>query len=552
MLVLLSCPSPWPGAVAAEPPRALAHAWSSLTSEGLLRHIRVLASDEFEGRGPGTPGEDKSVEYITAQFKALGLKPGNPDGTYVQAVPLVGLTTQPTGSYRAGDQLTELTFPDDAVVWSKRFTPEVKVEDSEIVFVGYGVVAPEYGWDDYKGVDLHGKTLLMLINDPPVPDPTDAKELNPRMFKGKAMTYYGRWTYKYEMAAEKGAAAALIVHETGPAGYPWRVVVGSNARENFDLDTPDRYAGRASVEGWVTLERARKLCAATGFDFDSLKRAAVSKDFKPITLGSKASFALRMQMREVKSRNVIARLEGSDSKLRDQYVIYTAHWDHLGRDPHLEGDQIYHGAIDNASGTASVIELAQAFTRLSRPPKRSVLFLSVTAEEKGFLGSRYYASHPLYPIARTVAEMNIDGVNAWGRTRTVEIIGLGQSTLEEVATHVAEAQSRVVLGESEPEKGYYYRSDHFEFAKVGVPALYIQGGIDFIGKPKEFGLEKAREYTEQDYHKVTDTIKPGWDLSGAVEDLRLLLQTGWTVAEEKHWPEWKDGSEFKARRDAQL
>ena len=537
---------------ASEVPRQIQAGLASISSDGVLQHIRVLASDEFEGRAPGTTGEEKSISYLTDRFKALGLKPGNPDGSYIQDVPMVGITAQAKGSFGVGENQKELVFPSNCVIWSKHTVAEIGVTNSEVIFVGYGVVAPEYKWDDYKDADVRGKTILMLINDPQLPDPDDPTKLDERYFKGKAMTYYGRWTYKYEIAAEKGAAAAIIIHETGPAGYPWAVVEGSNSRENFDLESPDGNAGRVAVEGWITLEQARAWLASTRFDYEALKRAAAKRDFHPVALGSTASFAVHNTIRRVQSRNVIARLEGSDSRLRNQYVIYTAHWDHLGRDPKREGDQIYNGALDNASGCAGLLELAKAFTQLKPAPKRSILFLSVTAEEKGLLGSRYYASHPLYPLERTLANLNMDGLNPWGRTHDIEVIGIGNTTLEDwLAGFVAE-QGRVVQADSEPEKGRFYRSDHFEFAKVGVPAIYAKGGIDYLGKGKEFGMKKSEEYTTKDYHKVSDEVKPGWDFSGAVEDLRLLMEVGWKAAEDARWPEWKPGTEFKARREAML
>lgn len=423
--------------------------------------------------------------------------------------------------------------------------------DSEVVFVGYGIVAPEYGWDDYKDVDVRGKTILMLINDPPIPDPKDPTKLDDKMFKGKAMTYYGRWTYKYEIAAAKGAAAAIIVHETGPAGYPFDVIQGSSSRENFDLVTPDGNAKRAAVEGWVTLAQAQTICSGGGQEFGALKRAALSRDFKPVPLKDvKLTVEVQNTLREVASRNVIAKIEGTDAKLKDEYVIYTAHWDHIGRDTKLEGDQIYNGAVDNASGVATLLELARAFKK--HPPKRTVLFLSVTAEEKGLLGSKYYAEHPLYPLKKTLANINMDSMNMWGTTKDVVVIGVGQSTLEETLQPLLKAQGRVMMPEEDPEKGYYFRSDHFEFAKQGVPALYIHAGSEFPGKPAGFGKEKHEEYVAHDYHKVSDEIKPGWDTAGIVQDTELLFQVGWSVAQGEKWPAWKPGSEFKARRDEML
>lgn len=535
------------------PPRALAPALASINADDLLRHIQVLASDDFEGRAPGTPGEDKTIGYLTNQFARLGLRPGNPNGTWIQDVPLVGLTTtDPRFAYSAGNRQVAVALPTEGVIWTKRFVPEIKLDAVDVVFVGYGVVAPEYGWDDYKGVDVRGKTILMLVNDPAVPDPDDPEQLDPRFFQGKAMTYYGRWTYKFEVAAEKGAAAAIIVHETGPAGYPWSVVAESNSQEQFDLARDDGNAGRAAIEGWVTVEEGRRLCAAGGFDYDALKRRAARQDFRPVPLGVKASFSLGNRQRTVKSRNVVALLPGSDPRRRDEYVVFSAHWDHLGRDPKLAGDQIYNGAFDNASGVAALLEVAKAATKLKQPPRRSLVFLSVTAEEKGLLGTAYYAAHPLYPFDHTVADINVDGMNPWGRTRDVEIIGYGQSTLDDVLTAAAGTQGRTIKPDSEPEKGRFYRSDHFEFAKVGVPALYFKAGLDFAGRPADYGLQKAAEYLKNDYHRVSDEVKPGWDLSGAVQDTQLFFEVGWEAAQADRWPTWKDGSEFKARRERML
>jgi Zn-dependent M28 family amino/carboxypeptidase len=441
---------------------------------------------------------------------------------------------------------------DDYVAVSRRFVDEVTVQDSDVVFVGYGVVAPEYGWDDYKDVDVKGKTIVMLVNDPAIPDPKDASKLDENMFKGNAMTYYGRWTYKYEIATEKGAAAAIIVHETGPAGYPFEVVSGSWGRENFDIQAPDKNMARVAVESWITSDVAKKLFTACGKDFDQLKKSALGKDFKPVALGAKASFKLKNTLREVQSNNVIAKLEGSDARLKDEYVVYTAHWDHLGRDETLQGDQIFNGALDNASGTATLLELAEAFSRLQPAPKRSVLFLAVTAEEKGLLGAKYYANNPLYPLERTLANINMDGANQWGKTKDVVVIGLGNSTLDELLTEAARKQGRTVKPDAEPEKGFFYRSDHFEFAKLGVPALYPDSGTEYIGKPESYGQQKRDEYTQRDYHKVSDDIKPDWDLAGAVDDAQLIFEVGYAVANGDRYPEWKPGTEFKAKREEML
>jgi len=523
---------------------------STITADALLRHVRVLSSDEFEGRAPATKGEELTVAYLTNQFQRMKLQPANADGTFVQRVPLVGSSaTDVHVAFHTRAQQLPLGFPTQTVVWTKRFVPETKVENSEMVFVGYGVVAPEYGWDDYKGVDVRGKTIVMLINDPAIPDPNDSAKLDDKMFKGRAMTYYGRWTYKFEIAAQKGAAAAIVIHETGPAGYPWAVVEGSNSRENFDLDTPDRNMNRVAVEGWITLDKARELCAAGGQDFDRLKRAAVARDFKPVPLGARASFSFKNKLRKVASQNVVARIEGSDPKLKDECVIYSAHWDHLGRDTTLPGDQIFNGARDNASGLASLLELAEAFTRMKTPPKRTIVFLALTAEEKGLLGAKHYARQPLFPLGRTLANINMDSMNPWGRTRDVTVIGLGQTTIEEVLNTAAASSGRTLIADAEPEKGLYFRSDHFEFAKVGVPGLYVHAGTNFIGRASDFGSRKTADYTANDYHKVSDEMKSDWDLSGAAEDTRLLFEVGLSIANGDRWPEWKADSEFRKLRE---
>ena len=533
-------------------PAELKPAFDSITTNDIMQHIKVLSADEFEGRGPGTKGEELSVKYLTEQYQRLGLKPGNPDGTYVQKVPLVGFTAAPKASFTAGGKKIDLNFPTDYVAVSRRFVPESKVENSDVVFVGYGVVAPEYGWDDYKGVDVRGKTIVMLINDPAVPDASDPSKLDEKMFKGKAMTYYGRWTYKYEIASEKGAAAAIIVHETGPAGYPYEVVSGSWSRENFDIQKPDKNMGRVAVESWITTDRAKELFTAGGQDFDALKKAAVTKDFKPVALNAKANIEIKNTLREINSSNVVGKVEGSDPALKNEYVVYSAHWDHLGRDPKLQGDQIYNGAIDNASGIASLLEIAEAFTKLATPPKRSILFLAVTAEEKGLLGSKYYATNPLYPLNKTLANINMDGVNQWGRTKDITMVGDDNSTLVDLLREAAAAQGRVVNPDPESEKGFYYRSDHFEFAKQGVPALYTDSGTDYVGKDANYSKQKRDEYTNKDYHKVSDEIKPDWDLTGAVDDAQLLTMIGYRVAQGEKYPEWKAGTEFKAKRDESL
>jgi Zn-dependent M28 family amino/carboxypeptidase len=521
---------------------------AAITADGILAHTRILASDAFEGRGPGTRGEDSTVAYLESQFRAMGLAPGNPDGTYIQNVGIIGFTSTSSGNLTVAGKRIDLRHPDDLVAVSRHDKPQIDVAGSDIVFVGYGIVAPEYGWDDYKGVDVRGKTLLMLVNDPPIPSSGDSTRLDDAIFKGRAMTYYGRWTYKYEIASEKGAAAAIIIHETGPAGYPYDVV--RNGGERMDIDPPD--PERVSIEAWMTLDKSKEVLAAAGHDFDALKRQAMTRDFRPVSLGGTATLTVRNTVRRIQSRNVVARLEGSDSTLRNEYVVYTAHWDHFGRDSSLTGDQIYNGALDNASGTAALLEMAEGFTRLPVRPKRSVLFLAVTAEERGLIGAKFYAQNPLYPLERTVANINIDGVNQWGRTNDIVIVGMGHSTMDDEFTAVVQAKGRRIVPDPEPEKGFFFRSDQFELAKMGVPVLYTDAGVDFIGRDSTYGHTKREDYTAKDYHQVTDEVKPDWDLSGGEEDARLLFEVGYRVAQKADWPAWKPGAEFKARRDAML
>ncbi|MGB7219923.1 MAG: M28 family metallopeptidase [Vicinamibacterales bacterium] len=519
-----------------------------LDMTALLAHTRMLSSDEFEGRAPGAKGEELTVAYLVEQFKSLGLKPGNTDGTYVQKVPLVGITPAPASlALEQGGQSRTLRWKDDVVAWTKHVAPDARLDHSELVFVGYGIVAPEYDWDDYKGLDVKGKTLVMLVNDPPVSDRSNPVMLDSKVFGGDAMTYYGRWTYKYEIAAEKGAAGALIIHETEAAGYPFNVVQGKTG-EQFDLVTPDKNMGRVSIEGWVTLDQGKRLLQMAGQDFNKLKQQAATRSFKPVPLGVTASMTIKNTLRTIDSRNVLAKLEGSDPVLKDQYIVYTAHWDHLGKS--TEG--IFHGAVDNGIGTAGLIEIARAFTRLPAPPKRSVLFLSVTAEEQGLLGSQYYAVTPIYPMAKTLANINMDGLNVHGRTKDLTLVGYGASDLDDYAREAAAEQGRVVHGDAEPEKGFFYRSDHFNFAKQGVPALDPDSGLEYVGKPPDFGEKVRSAWTERLYHQPTDVVMSDWNLDGAHEDLKLFFAVGYRVAQADTFPEWKPGNEFKARRDAML
>jgi Zn-dependent M28 family amino/carboxypeptidase len=538
---------------AARPSCAAEPVFPAIEGRAVLEHTKVLSSDAFEGRAPGTPGEERTVAYLTEQLQKIGLRPGNPDGTWVQRIALVGTTVQgaPPLVFGKGAAERRLAWRDDYVAWTKRVVERVGLDASDLVFVGYGVQAPEYQWDDFKGLDVRGKTIVVLIGDPPVPDPAKPGQLDPRVFGGKAMTYYGRWTYKYEIGAKLGAAGVLIVHETEPAGYPFAVVQGKTT-EQLDLETPDGNASRAAVEGWITLEQAKALLEMAGQDFEALKRKAATRAFQPVPLGVTATVSLVNSIREVPSANVVARLEGSDPVLKNEWVVYTTHWDHFGIGPAVNGDTIYRGAIDNASGTGGLIELAHAFAATVPPPRRSILFLFVTGEEQGLLGSTGYAEHPLYPLAKTVAVLNIDALNVHGRTRDLTIVGLGLSDLDDVLRRAAAAQGRVVQADPMPEKGSYYRSDHFPFAQKGVPSVHAGGGVEYVGKPAGYGRQIREEYIRNDYHKPSDALRPDWDMSGAVEDLALYLRAGYEVATAATRPEWKPGTEWKPLRDAMM
>jgi Zn-dependent M28 family amino/carboxypeptidase len=516
----------------------------------IMGDIRKLSSDEFEGRLPGTKGEQLTVEHLVAQFKQAGLEPGNPNGSWTQKVSLVGLTPQPTGLVvKKGGTSREFKPHAEVVGFSKHVAPEARIENSELVFAGYGVQAPEFNWNDFGPLDIRGKTLIVLVNDPPVTKPDGT--LDDKTFGGKAMTYYGRWTYKYEKAAELGAAGIFIVHETEPAGYAFNVVQGMGA-ERFDLVTPDKNMGRSAIEGWLSVEAATELLKMAGQDYQKLKAHAATPDFKAIPLGMTATMGVTQKMRTIESDNVIAKLTGSDPVLKNEFVLYTAHWDHLGVKTSGDGDRINNGALDNASGTALVLEMARAFKSLRTPPKRTMLFLMVTAEEQGLLGSQYYAEFPLYPLEKTLAVINIDGVNQWGRTSDLTVVGLGASELDDYARTAATEQQRTLTPDPEAEKGFYYRSDHFNFAKKGVPAFYPDTGVNFVGKSAEYSQQKRDEYTRNDYHGPTDEVKPDWDLTGAADDGKLLMAMGYRIANAAKYPEWRAGNEFRAIREKTL
>ncbi len=518
----------------------------------VLQHTRVLSSGEFEGRLPGTPGEEKTVRYIAEQFAKYGLTPAAPDGTFMQPVPLVGVTGTPSPlTVRAGDTTRTLAVRDEVVAWTRRQVPEVRLDGSEMVFVGYGVEAAQFAWDDYKGVDLAGKTMVVLIGDPPVPDPKDPSQLDPATFGGRAMTYYGRWTYKFDMGAARRAAGVLIVHETGPAGYGFSIVQGRLA-EQFDLRADDRNQGRPAVEGWVTLDAARAMFAMAGHDLDALKARAARRDFAPVPLGLRADLRIENRLRPVDSRNVVGKLEGSDPARRDECVVFTAHWDHFGHGSPVNGETIRHGALDNATGVAGLLEMARLFGSAPRRPPRTLLFVSVTAEEQGLLGSEYYVRRPVVPLAKTLAVLNFEMLNVYGRTSDLTVYGLGASDLDDYLRAAAARQGRELRPDPAPEQGWFYRSDHFPFARAGVPATWAGGGDRFIGKDAEYGKRMRDEYVANRYHKPADVVRPEWDLAGGVEDLQVYADVAWAVAHATAFPAWKPGAEFAAAREKSL
>jgi len=523
----------------------LAPALRVIDEAGLREHIQTLASDEFEGRAPSSHGEELTVRYLADAFQQMGLQPGNGD-SYFQDVPLVEtvVPNNPALTIRGRGATTELAFGSEFVGWTKRVVDQARLVNSPMVFVGYGVVAPEYDWNDYEGVNVQGRTVVILVNDPGFATQDEA------LFKGNAMTYYGRWTYKYEEAARQGAAGVIIIHETEPAGYPWEVVESSWTGPQFDLVAEDNNMSRVAVEGWITHDAAHEVFEQAGMDFDELKAQAATREFQAVPMGLRASTSLTNELTRSTSRNVLAVLRGTDRA--DEYIVYMAHWDHLGKNATIEGDGIYNGAFDNATGVAGLLELAQAFASLEQRPARSILFLAVTAEEKGLLGSAYYAANPVYPRNKTVAAINMDGLNTDGPMNDITVIGYGASELDDYLETAATAQGRVIRADPEPEKGFYYRSDHFSFAKQGIPALYTDAGIDHVEHGEQWTLARRDEYTAERYHKPTDEYDPEWDLSGAVNDLRILFDIGFRLSNETTFPNWRVGNEFRARREAEM
>ncbi|MBO9561422.1 MAG: M28 family peptidase [Niastella sp.] len=515
---------------------------AAMSVDSLGKHISVLASDEFQGRKPFTEGETKTINYLKEQFANVGLEPGNGD-SYFQEVPMVNITTAAAASMQVQSGKGNFTLKgfDDYVIWTDKTDSLITLDKSDLVFAGYGVVAPEYSWNDYAGLDVKGKVVLVLVNDP------GYNSGDSSLFKGKTMTYYGRWTYKFEEAARQGAKGCLIVHNTQAASYPFAVVQNNWNGSRLRLDNRGKSEQLCDVIGWVSGPTANKLLAAAGQDSTLLAKADV-RGFKGTPLNVKLSTTMQVKPVYNKSNNVIGKITGS--KKPDEYIIYTAHWDHLGiGKPDEKGDSIYNGAFDNASATAGLIELARAFKSLTEKPERTILFLSVTAEEQGLWGSAWYAQNPVYPAAKTIANINMDGLSPFEATKDIIVVGQGQSDLEDYLKEAAEKAGRYVAFENHPEAGYYYRSDHFNFAKVGIPALYTERGIDIVGKGKEYGEKVHAEYQEKHYHRPSDQYDAAtWTLAGGMDDLKLLFEVGKRIAFGDQVPGWKEGSEFKGKR----
>ncbi len=503
------------------------------------RHVSVLAHDSLEGRMPFTDGESKTISYLSNEFARLGLKPGNGD-SYFQEVPLVEIDTKPAGDLRIRGRGKSLSFKylDDFVLNSERMDKSVSLQNSELIFAGYGIVAPEFGWNDYEGLDVKGKTVVVLVNDPGYADST--------LFRGKNMTYYGRWTYKFEEASRQGAAGVLIIHDTGPASYGWNVVRSSWSGPKLNLQDAGGNTPKTLIEGWISMEAATKLLEAAGQSPELLKKAS-EKGFKAVPLGLSASVTVKNDIKKSVSHNVLGVWPGTERS--DEYIVYMAHWDHLGVGEKINGDSIYNGAVDNASGVAAILEIAKAFTQSKSKPLRSILFLAVTAEEQGLLGSAYYAAHPVFPPSKTVAAINIDALTPFGRTKDVIVVGKGQSELDEYVEAAAKKQGRYLRAEKNPSGGTYYRSDHFNFAKIGVPALYTNSGTDLWNGGTEAGDARNKEYEENKYHAPADNYSPDWDISGIIEDIQLLYEVGDKLSKEDTFPKWKGGSEFKEIRE---
>jgi Zn-dependent M28 family amino/carboxypeptidase len=515
-----------------------------ITPDDIKSHIAVLANDSLMGRKPFTEGENKTIRYISQQFKQIGLEPGN-NGSYYQDVPMVEINGHPSETMEITGK-TPITLHNgaDFVAFTRQELEQVDLKNSPLVFAGYGVVAPEYHWNDYAGLDVKGKTVVVLVNDP------GFKSGDPKLFKGDTMTYYGRWTYKFEEAARQGAAGVLIVHQTEPASYPWSVVSSSNTGARLYLQQANKHMDRCKVEGWITEESAKKLFAAAGItgDFRALAR---KRDFKAIPLNLNANLTIHNKLKYSTSRNVIGVLKGSTNP--GEYIIYTAHWDHFGiGKPDAKGDSIYNGAVDNADGTASLISMAKAFADAKEKPKRSIVFLAVTGEEQGLLGSEYYATHPLYPLNKTVADLNMDALGNYGETKDISITGKGQNDLDDYIEKYAKEDGLTVKGDTRPGAGSYYRSDHFNFAKVGVPALDMNNGVISMNHDTSWARIQQDNYTANHYHQPSDNYSANMDATGMAQIANLLYRLGYDLSNETTFPGWKAGSEFKAIRDKSM
>ncbi|TGE85935.1 peptidase M28 [Pseudoalteromonas sp. KS88] len=508
--------------------------YQSINAEQLAEHVKVLASDEFGGRAPSSKGEELTLAYLTDQFKKVGFEPGNGD-SFLQEVPLVSLEADSDMVLTIGGK--DYQYKKDMVMGSSRISESEGIKDSELVFVGYGVNAPEYNWNDYEGLDVKGKTVVMLVNDP------GFATKDPALFTGDAMTYYGRWTYKYEEASRQGAAGAIIIHETAPASYPWSVVENSWSGEQFGFQKENNNMDRVAVEGWVTTDVAKELFTKAGLDFDSAK-ANAAKGAYHVDMGDlTASVAVKNTIKTSISYNFIATLPGSEKP--DEHIIYSAHWDHLGTDKNRKGDQIYNGAHDNATGTGGMIEVAEAFSMLPQNPSRSITFLAVTAEEQGLLGSKYYAANPVIPATKTVANINMDSLNLLGKVKDISVVGIGKSEMDVLLENAAKKQGRVVSGDPKPSSGGYYRSDHFAFASMGVPAMYAGGGSEAFDEETANYRKRMSLVLRGCYHQPCDRYRDEWDLSGAVQDLQLFYQVGFDISEQPQWPKWNETSEFQ-------
>lgn len=520
----------------------------SITDQNLARDVTVLASDEYEGRKPGTRGEDLTVAYLEKRFREIGLAPGNPNGSFVQPVPLLGIVATPSATVNIRGRKTALRSPDDFVARSLLNQGHTAVVESDVVFAGFGIEAPEYDWSDYEGVDVKGKTLLVLLGEPSRQAPADSAASDPSFFKGVEQTYYGTNRSKRDLAFKKGASAIVFLYGIG-APTTYQAIAPNYLTEALTINDGQP---TMPVQAAMPAERVRPLVAMAGSDLDTLAQRAQQRGFRATPLDMAMSFDIVMQRRTIQSHNVIGRLEGSDPGLRNEYLIFSAHWDGFGRDPSVSGDQIRNGAIDNAGGVAQMLAIASALRTLPRSPRRTILFLATTAEEAGMLGTHYYTSNPLYPLERTLANVNFDNFYAYGRTADVINYGDGRSDLDDIIRDVLTTQSRRVVPDPFPAEGFYFRMDHLEFANMGVPAVSPSMGVDVIGKPPGFGKQQVDQYYTRDYHLPSDEVRPDWDYGGAVQDAQMSLLVGIRVAEADVWPQWKPGAEFKARRDKML